>query len=246
MRPSEKETIMKNVLDVHTHTLASGHAYGTIREMAAAAGEAGLEILGITEHGPGIPGTVDPFYYGNLEVVPRNLFGVEILHGCEINVLNDGTLSLDEKWLPYLDYAIVGIHGACYHNEGVDKNTDNVIACMKHPKVFFVSHPDDDNTPLDYRRLVQAARKYHVALEVNNNSLKHEHNRLNCRSNYHEMLQLCRNYGVPIIISSDAHDPSQVADTKLAEELVWLEGFPEDLILNRDARRFKQFIGYKG
>ena len=39
---------------------------------------------------------------------------------------------------------------------------------MKEPKVYFVSHPDDAHTPLDYERLVQAAKKYHVALEVNN------------------------------------------------------------------------------
>ena len=51
------------VADVHTHSLMSGHAFGTIREMAAAASEQGLELLGVTEHGPGIPGTVNPIYF---------------------------------------------------------------------------------------------------------------------------------------------------------------------------------------
>lgn len=81
-------------LDIHTHTLASGHAYGTIREMAAAAAERGLDLLGISEHGPGIPGTCDPIYFCNLSMVPRFLSGVEVIHGCEANVLDDGTLSL--------------------------------------------------------------------------------------------------------------------------------------------------------
>ena len=70
------------LLDIHTHTLVSGHAYGTIREMAFAASQQGLELLGISEHGPGIPGTCDPFYYLNLHVIPRFIYGVEILHGC--------------------------------------------------------------------------------------------------------------------------------------------------------------------
>ena len=35
------------VADVHTHSLLSGHAFGTSREMAAAAAERGLELLGI-------------------------------------------------------------------------------------------------------------------------------------------------------------------------------------------------------
>ena len=58
------------IADIHMHTLASGHAYGTIREMAAAAKEQQLQLIGISEHAPGIPGTVDPFYYGNLRVIP--------------------------------------------------------------------------------------------------------------------------------------------------------------------------------
>ena len=56
--------------------------------MAKAGFDKGLKLLGITEHAPGIPGTVDPFYYLNLEVIPRTIYGVEVLHGSEINVLN--------------------------------------------------------------------------------------------------------------------------------------------------------------
>ena len=43
------------IADIHMHTLASGHAYGTIREMAAAAKEQQLQLIGISEHAPGIP-----------------------------------------------------------------------------------------------------------------------------------------------------------------------------------------------
>ena len=48
------------IADLHMHTLVSGHAFGTIREMAASASEKGLQLIGITEHGPGLPGTCDP------------------------------------------------------------------------------------------------------------------------------------------------------------------------------------------
>lgn len=124
----------KLIADMHMHTLVSGHAYGTIREMAATAGEKNLKLIGITEHAPGIPGTVDPFYYLNLTVIPRVLSNVQILHGCEINVLNGGKLSLEQKYIDFLDYAIVGIHKECYTDEGKEKNTDNLIACMKMRK----------------------------------------------------------------------------------------------------------------
>jgi len=232
------------VMDLHTHTLASGHAYGTIREMAQAAAEAGLQVLGITEHAPGIPGTVDPFYYTNLSAIPRKLYGVTILNGCEINMLDEGILSLEEKYIEKLDYAIVGIHTLCYTDAGREKNTDNMIRCMAHPKVRFVSHPDDDHTPLDYERLVKAAKEHHVALEVNNNSLrKKPGRRINIRENYRTMLRLCMEYGVPVFASSDAHDPSRVADFDLCREVLEEAAFDESLLLNTDAMKLWEFLG---
>lgn len=228
--------------DIHMHTLASGHAYGTIREMAEAAKAKELQLIGISEHAPGIPGTTDPFYYLNLEVIPRKINGVEVLHGCEVNVLNGGKLSLEQKFMEYLDYAIVGIHRQCYEDEGREKNTTNLIECMKDPKVCFVSHPDDDHTPLNYERLVQAAKQYHVALEVNNSSLVKKAYRLNCYDNYRTMLKLCEQYRVPVIVSSDAHDPDWVGRFEEAYELLEELKFDEKLILNSDIEKLKRFI----
>ena len=44
-------------LDIHTHSIVSGHAFSTLQEMAKTASEKGLELLGVTEHAPSIPGT---------------------------------------------------------------------------------------------------------------------------------------------------------------------------------------------
>lgn len=230
------------IADVHTHTIASGHAYGTIREMAQAASEKKLEILGLTEHAPGIPGTVDPFYYMNLQVIPRTIYGVRIMHGCEINVLNDGTLSLEERFIGKLDYAIAGIHSLCYQDEGRTRNTENIASCMRHPKVKFISHPDDDHTPLDYEALVRAARETGTALELNNSSLGKEDQRLNCVRNYRTMLALCVQYEVPVIVSSDAHDPSAVGSFALARAMLESLSFPESLVLNTNAKRLTDFL----
>ena len=230
------------IADVHTHTIASGHAYGTIREMAQAASEKKLEILGLTEHAPGIPGTVDPFYYMNLQVIPRTIYGVRIMHGCEINVLNDGTLSLEERFIGKLDYAIAGIHSLCYQDEGRTRNTENIASCMRHPKVRFISHPDDDHTPLDYEALVRAARETGTALELNNSSLDKEDQRLNCVRNYRTMLALCMQYEVPVIVSSDAHDPSAVGSFTLARAMLESLAFPESLVLNTNAKRLTDFL----
>ena len=57
---------MKASIDIHNHTIASGHAFSTLQEMAYAAAEKGIEYLGITDHGPSIPGTCHPLYFRNL------------------------------------------------------------------------------------------------------------------------------------------------------------------------------------
>ncbi len=230
-------------IDLHTHSLVSGHAYGTIREMAQAAGEKGIRTLGITEHGPGTPGTCDPLYFVNLPVAPRKLYGVEILHGCELNVTNDGVISLGERYLSRLDYAIAGIHTVCYRNEGAERNTDHLLSFMAHEKVRFVSHPDDGHTPLDYVRLVKGARKYHVALEVNNSSFLKLDRRLNCLDNYRTMLSLCLEEGVPVIVSSDAHDPEYVGRFEEALSFLASIDFPPEGILNGSRERVRDFLG---
>ena len=38
---------MKDFIDIHTHTLASGHAYSTLEEMLQAGLDAGLKIMGM-------------------------------------------------------------------------------------------------------------------------------------------------------------------------------------------------------
>ena len=231
------------LLDVHTPSLASGHAYGTIREMAQAAAEKGLSLLGIADHAPGTPGTCDPAYFLNLHAVPETLSGVRVIHGSEINVLNDGTLSLGQRYIDRLDYAIAGIHGDCYEDAGREQNTRNLIACMKNEKVRFVSHPDDDHTPLDYELLVRAAKEYRVALEVNNSSFYKQDKRLNCVQNYKTMLALCGKLRVPVIVSSDAHDPSAVGNFEEARKLLAEIDFDETLILNTGVERLLSHIG---
>lgn len=230
------------IADLHTHSLLSGHAFGTIREMAAEAADRGMQILGVTEHGPSIPGTVNPIYFRNFTDAPRKLYGVEMLYGCEVNILEDGTLDLDRRHLDCLDYAVAGIHYPCYRDQGQVKNTDNVVRCMEDPKVKFISHPDCDTFPLDYPTLVAAAKATFTALELNNSSLRKPVLRPGCVENYHKMIPLCMEAGVPIIINTDAHDPGAVGDFTLAMGLLETLEIRDELILNNDPVKLKAFL----
>lgn len=228
--------------DLHMHSIMSGHAFGTIRELAASAAERGLKLIGVTEHGPGIPGTCDPILFRNICDAPRTLYGVEMLYGSEVNVLKGGKLDLDRRHLDCLDYAVAGIHGLCYEDEGAVGNTDNVIAIMADPKVRFISHPDTDAYPMDYPALVQGAKEYNVALELNNSSLRKPHTRPGCVENYRTMLALCKEHGVKIVVNTDSHDPIAVGDFTKAVAFLEEMGFDEELIINNDLQKLKRFL----
>lgn len=233
MRPLE--------LDAHTHTIASGHAYSTLTEMAKAASEKGLKLLGITEHSRGIPGTCNEIYFVNLRVVPRQMFGIELMLGSEINIVDyDGSLDLEEKYMKFLDIRIAGIHSLCYKFGSMEENTRAVVNAIKNPYVDIISHPDDGRCPLNYEEVVKAAKDYHTLLEVNNNSLRVK--RKNVHENVTTFLALCKEYKVPVIIDSDAHYITDIANTDHVQSVIEETGFPEELIINYSVDKFKEFI----
>ena len=219
---------MKIALDVHTHTLASGHAFSTLQEMARAAADKGLELLGITEHSPGIPGSCDLIYFRNLHVVPRRMYGIELLLGAEINILDgEGNLDLDEYYLQRLDLRIAGI----------------MVQAISNPYIHIISHPGDGTAELNFEPIVWAAKEHHTLLEINNSSLNPVRNKPTARTNNLEILRLCKQYEVPVILGSDAHISFDIAVYDRALELVGETEFPEALIMNTDVRQFKQYLG---
>lgn len=234
---------MRYKLDVHTHTIASGHAYSTIEEMACAAARKGLEILGITEHAPGIPGTCDPIYFRNLHVVPREMSGVRLLLGAELNILDvNGTLDLDEHYYRMLDLRIAGIHSLCWQGGTREENTAGMVAAIQNPWTHIISHPGDGTALLDFLPIVLAAKESHTLLEINNSSLNPVRHKETARANNLEILRLCRRYEVPVVLGSDAHIAFAIADYGFILPLLAETAFPEGLILNDKPREFLRYL----
>ena len=224
---------MEFLIDTHTHTLASGHAYSTMSEMIQAAKDKGLKYLGITEHAPKMPGTCHIFYFENLKVVPRQYGDLTLLLGAEANILDtDGTLDLYDELLDRLDIIIASLHNPCYQKGTATDNTNAYLGAMKNPKVAIIGHPDDGRIPVDYEVLVREAKKHHVAIEVNNSSLSPNSFRPNARENVMTYLSLCKEEGVPIIYGSDAHVCYDVANFSFAKEVTDAVAFPKELPKN--------------
>lgn len=234
---------MKYVLDTHTHTIASGHAYNTIREMARAASEKGLALLGITDHAPKMPGTCHEFYFSNLKVVERELYGVELLLGTELNILDpEGHVDMRPGMLKRMDIVIASMHTPCYRKTCRKDHTAAYINVMKNPYVQIIGHPDDARFPVDYEALVKAAKEHQVLLEVNNTSLHPECARVGGEENIAAMLKLCRKHNVSVVIGSDAHWDGSVGSHEFAERLMERENFPQELVVNRSVKELKKFL----
>ena len=234
---------MKIELDVHTHTIASGHAFSTIQEMAQAAADKGLKLLGITEHSPGIPGSCAPIYFRNLYIVPRNMYGIELMLGAEINILDtEGNLDFDEHYLNMLDIRIAGIHSLCYTPGTLEENTQGMINAIANPYIHIISHPGAGTAKMLFEPIVQAAKEHHTLLEINNSSLRPSRHKVEARPNNLEILRLCKQYEVPVILGSDAHISFDIATYDFALELVNEAEFPEELIINTDVKKFKDYL----
>lgn len=234
---------MTDILDLHTHTIVSGHAYNTLYEMAQSASKKGVQLLGVTEHAPRIPGACHPFYFINFRVVPRELYGVKLMLGCELNIIDyDGSVDLEQRYLQGLDFGIASIHEPCYKCGTVSENTSAYLGAIKNPYVQIIGHPDDGRFPIDYETLVCAAKEEHVLLEINSSSLHPKCNRVNARDNYITMLELCRRYKVPVIMDSDAHCEVDVANHARAQALLEEIGFPQELVVNSSIEKAAEYI----
>lgn len=222
------------LLDIHTHCLSSGHGtHDTITDMARTAAERSLQILGISDHGPATPRSADSSYFRSLRLADRKKFGVDLLYGAELNILNaDGDVDLDDTLLRSLDYAFISMHPPVFSSGTADSNTSAYIKAMRHPGVRFLGHPDDGRFPADYERLLTAARENHVYPEINNASLMPDAYRTDGVRNSLEILTLCKKLSLPVLLSSDSHGRKHVGDMQYVFPLLARCDFPASLIIN--------------
>lgn len=234
---------MNDILDLHTHTLASGHAYNTLMEMAAAARDAGLQILGITEHAPQMPGSCHIYHFENLRVVPRSLYGVRLLLGAELNINDlEGHVDLPESVLKQMDICVASMHKPCIQVGSRQENTRAYRLVMENPYVSVIGHPDDGKMPVDYEELARGASEAHVLLELNNSSLRPGSFRLNSQENARTMLKYCEKYGARVVMDSDAHVMTDVGNHEYCLALVEETGFPRELVVNDSAALLEEYL----
>lgn len=232
-------------MDLHNHTVVSGHAYNTIYEMAASAARKGVALLGISDHGPSMMGACEAIYFSNFKVLPRELYGVKMMFGCELNILDrNGSVDLPERILRMQDYTIASLHSICCPPTSKADHTRAYLKAMENPYVNIIGHPDDNAFPVDFEALVRGSKENHVLLEVNCNSLHPRCVRKGGRENYRIMLELCEKYAAPIIVNSDSHSEVDICRCQAVYDLLEEVKFPQELVVNRSLDAAAEYIPF--
>ncbi len=210
-------------IDLHMHTIASGHAFSTLDEMAREAADKKLEMVAITDHGPFVPGAPVETYFRCGDRFSDTMHGVRILFGIEANILNmNGELDLPEFILQKLDIVIAGFHD--FKDLGIKKNTEVMISAIKNPYVNIISHPYISSVEVDIEKVSEAAIENNVLLEINA-SFFYKKNKASDKKVYEKikkMIAVFKKHNKKMILTSDAHSASEI---KKFNEVI--EKFPE-------------------
>ncbi|MFI3213642.1 MAG: phosphatase [Eubacteriales bacterium] len=231
-------------IDLHTHSIASGHgSMHTIAAMANSASQKGLQILGLSDHGPTTPDSASLSYFQGLILAPKKRENVNILYGVEANIIDtQGTLDLPNSTLSTLDYCIASMHLPNIDPSSEQINTATYIAAMENPHVSIIGHCDDVRYPVDFTAMIKAAIKNHVLLEINNASLAPDSYRGYTRPNAIHLLNLHKKYDYPVLLSSDSHSKDHIGDFSYILPLLQETNFPPNLILNDKPDQILKFI----
>ena len=213
--------------DLHMHTTWSDGA-ATVRRMVHAAADRGYRYVAITDHSPstGVVAGLDAAGFraqaAEIERVQEDFPGIRILRGCEVDILPDGTLDLDDETLSELDVVLASVHSV--FDMTAARMTDRIIRAMENPFVDVLCHPTGRKLgrrgpyPVDVPAILGAARSLDVAVEVNGGPRRLDLD--------HRGLCTCGELGVRVVVSSDAHSVTRLDNVDYAVDQArrgWLQ-----------------------
>ena len=193
--------------DLHTHTVASD-GMNTLSEMTAAATEKGYDYLGISDHTPSVQ-TRNEAEVLNIvrnqkaliEQINNSQDKIRVLLGYEVNILNDATLSLPDRILKELDYAIASIHTS--FDQSRELVTKRLINAIKNPYIDIIGHPSGrlinqrEGCDINWKEIFDVALEYNKIIEINS-----QPNRLDLAD---DLVREAVRMGLKLIISTDSH-----------------------------------------
>jgi DNA polymerase (family 10) len=201
--------------DLHVHSNWNGGA-DSIEEIAHSAMKAGCDYVGIADHTKflRIERGLDEkrLWDRNIEIdrlnetLKRSGHRFKVLKGCEANILDDGSLDIEDEALAGLDYVIAGVHSRFKMTRS--RMTERICRAMRNPHVDILAHPTGrilkrrDEYETDFEQILSVAKETGTVLEINSCFERLDLGDAN--------ILRAKKAGVRMIINSDAHRTDQV------------------------------------
>lgn len=203
-----KESDIKG--DLHVHTKESDGRY-TLEEMAEAAMKKGYEYIAVTDHSKAVGiarGLDEARITKQMEAIDefnaklkRQRKKFRVLKGSEVDIRADGTLDHPDHILDMLDIVVASIHSGFGMKQ--EEMTERIIKAIHTGRINILAHPtgrlinERDPYQVDIGKVMDEAKKYNVALELNSYPDRLDLNDSHCK--------LAKEKGVLVAISTDSH-----------------------------------------
>ena len=228
-------------VDLHTHTIASGHAFCTVNELASRANELNMEAIAITDHGPGLPNGPHIYHFVNQWRFKNIPSKCKIYSGVEEDLSGaDGKVYLPENVLENLDVVLLGLHP---YPDGFVMNNNpktvlkSLLKAMENPLIKGVTHPVNNWFDFDVKEIVKNAKPTNTAVELNLSKIKGLEKKID------KFLDYVGEFDAPLMINSDAHAVTELGSWENMEMFVKKIDFTK--VLNRSIDDVELFFGIK-
>ncbi len=246
---AEKDELPKSIEpkdikgDLHMHTNESDGTQD-LETVVEKCRKSGYKYIAITDHSKtsAIANGLDEKrlqkQYKRIDELNKKYKDFCILKGCEVDILKDGSLDFSDEFLAQMDIFPASVHSGFSMTKS--KMTDRIIRAMSNPYVKIIGHLTGrlinrrDPYDLDIDAIIDAAKEYKVALELNAQPL-----RLDIKDTY---LRKAKEKGVKIVIGTDSHHTSQRVYMEYGVYMArrgWLE--KKDVL---NTRTLKQLLDY--
>jgi len=219
--------------DVHMHTIETD-GKNTIEELAAAAKERGYKYIAITDHSKnlafanGLDDKRAVEHIRRIRDVGKQIEGLTIFAGIEVDILADGDLDLSDDVLAQMDIVIASVHSV--FNQEPAKMTERLLKAVENPNTSIIGHPTGriqlrrEGYQFDMGAVLAVATKRKVAMELNAYPDRLDLNDVHLRQ--------AKQQGVKIVINTDSHHTSHMEKIRfgvLQARRAWLT---KDDVLN--------------
>ena len=217
--------------DLHVHSNYSDGS-ASIKEIALTAKKLGYKYIAITDH-HGKVMIANPLdtkrlkkQFKEIDKVNKQISGLTILKGAEVDVVADGSLLINEKIRKELDVVVASVHSKFKMDK--ESMTDRIIKAMDSAHI--IGHPTGrllnkrEGYDVNINRLAKAAKEKKVFLEINSWPERSDLNG--------DKVREANKVGCKFSIDTDSHAVNQLKFMALGVSIARRAGLTKNEVIN--------------